>query len=229
VPFSVLRRVTLDPSLGLSPDKLRAISTLGYGANCKTMVGFNGRPWAAQGASGLAYTDLAEVQNTWESNYTRAGATSVLTDYASGARAARLQSPPPPLGQSSSCNNCHNGPGGFMDLEDTVMQQQAEAFVAGVDQVFPGAMTAATRVNGRLVLARGHWTPQRYARGSYTCYLPGQFTSVAGLEGQSAGPIKFAGEHTDSFYEWQGFMEGACNSGIKAADELARDIFEGRL
>ena len=30
----------------------------------------------------------------------------------------------------------------------------------------------------------------------------------------------FAGETTDSFYEWQGFMEGGANSGIRAANEL---------
>jgi monoamine oxidase len=52
---------------------------------------------------------------------------------------------------------------------------------------------------------------------------------VAGLEGQSAGVIKFAGEHADSFYSWQGYMEGACLSGIAAADELLNDISSGKL
>ncbi len=48
-------------------------------------------------------------------------------------------------------------------------------------------------------VARGHWRVQRYSRGSYTAYLPGQLTAIAGLEGQSAGLLKFAGEHADSF------------------------------
>jgi monoamine oxidase len=34
------------------------------------------------------------------------------------------------------------------------------------------------------------------------------------------GNIYFAGEHTDSFYEWQGFMEGALRSGIAAAKAI---------
>jgi len=33
------------------------------------------------------------------------------------------------------------------------------------------------------------------------------------------GNLFFAGEHTDSFYSWQGFMEGACLSGLRAATE----------
>jgi len=229
IPFSVLRNVTLDASLGLSADKLRAINTLGYGANAKLMIGFNGRPWVEQGRNGLIYSDLADVQTTWETNFSRAGATSILTDYSGGARAVAQQRPPPPLGSTSSCNNCHNGPGGFFDIDDFLLQEHADAFLSGLDQVLPGAKARATKVNGKYVLARGHWLPQRYSRGSYTCYLPGQFTQVAGLEGQSAGALKFAGEHANSFYEWQGFMEGACLSGIAAADELLADIKAGRL
>jgi len=79
------------------------------------------------------------------------------------------------------------------------------------------------------VVQRGHWLPQKYARGSYTCYRPGQFTTIAGLESQAAGALKFAGEHTDSFYSWQGYMEGACLSGIAAADAVVADIHAGQI
>ena len=37
----------------------------------------------------------------------------------------------------------------------------------------------------------------------------------------------FAGEHTSSFYEWQGFMEGAALSGLRAANE-ACNLMLGR-
>lgn len=229
LPFSALRRVTLDASVGLSPEKLFAIQTLGYGANAKTMIGFQGRPWAELGGSGLVYADLPNLQTTWETNYSRAGATSILTDYAGGARGRALQAPPPPLGTSSSCLNCHGGAGGFMDIQPFVLDDQVDAFLTDLDRVYPGAKARATRVDGHFLIARGHWLPQRYARGSYTAYLPGQFTTIAGLEGQSAGPLKFAGEHADSFYEWQGFMEGACRSGVAAAAELVDDLRQGRL
>jgi len=208
VPFSVLRNVTLDASLGLSADKRRAIDTLGYGANCKAMIGFNGRPWMDQGFNGLAYTNLPNVQNTWETNYTSAGATSCFTDYAGGDRGRSLQLPVPTA----------NG-----------VQSQVDAFLTDLDRVWPGARARATRSGGKYVVAQGHWLSNPFSRGSYTCYLPGQFTGLAGLEAQSAGALKFAGEHADSFYSWQGFMEGGCLSGIAAADEVLDDIRSGRI
>lgn len=39
--------------------------------------------------------------------------------------------------------------------------------------------------------------------------------------------IRAAGEHTNSFYEFQGFMEGAALSGIQAAAEILRTIKRG--
>ncbi len=232
VPFSVLRGVTLDASLGLSTDKLRAINELGYGNNAKTMVRFNRRVWAEQGGTGEAYADLANVQNTWETNYMAPGrgAGGILTDYSGGNRGYGLQQN---AAHNFGCGGCHAGP-----PTDSVLSAAGAAridgamedFVRDLDRVFPGAAAAASRdASGRLIGRRGHWTPQRYSRGSYTAYHPGQFTTIAGLEGQAAGALKFAGEHTDSFYDSQGFMEGACNSGIRAAQEILADIRARRL
>lgn len=52
LPFTTLRAVGLDASLGLSAEKRAAIANLGYGKNAKTSIGFNGRPWSAAGCSG---------------------------------------------------------------------------------------------------------------------------------------------------------------------------------
>jgi monoamine oxidase len=43
---------------------------------------------------------------------------------------------------------------------------------------------------------------------------------MAGLERIPAGNLFFAGEHANSFYEWQGFMEGAALSGVAAAQSI---------
>jgi len=197
LPATVVRTLNLDASLGLSADQLRAIQQVGYGDNAKTMVGFASRPWAAAGSKGAAYSDLTNVQATWETN--RAGSVAaggtgaVLTDYASGVRGATLMQQP--------------------------LGAQVGAFLGDLGQVWPGAAAAA---NGLAV--RRHWPSDPLSRGSYTCYRPGQFTSIAGLESVPAGGLKFAGEHTDSFYSWQGFMEGACLSGVRAAGEVLRDL-----
>lgn len=228
VPFSVLRGITLDSSLGLSPDKMRAINELGYGYNAKTMIGFQGRPWwTLHGSNGTAFSDLSNVQNTWETNYTQAGATSILTDYSGGDRGKDLQVVNG--GTPGYCSSCHVGTVSSLVIDDTLIQQQVDGFLTDLDMIYPGVKSAATRIDGKYFVHRAHWLPQPYSKGSYTCYLPGQFTSIAGLEGQSAGLLKFAGEHANSFYEWQGYMEGAALSGIAAAKEILDDIKGERL
>lgn len=199
VPFSVLRDVTLDASLGLSAPKRDAIAELGYGMNAKTMLGFDGRPWVDVGCNGVTYSDLSNLQATWETNPSQAtSARGIITDYASGIRGATL----------GSVN----------------VQTAASQFLADLDVVVPGAAAAATRLAGnKLRVHREHWPSNPLTKGSYTCYLTGQFTSIAGLEGEQAGNVYFAGEHANSFYEWQGFMEGACLSGIDAADAILDD------
>ena len=227
IPFTALRSVTLDSSLELSSTKQTAIQTLGYGVNCKTMMQFEGRPWHdLYGMSGKMYSDRANVQTTWQSNWTQSDAYSLLTDYAGGDRARNLQT----LGYATApCGSCHTtGVGNPVD--DMYIQAQIEDFLADLDAALPGVSARVSRgTDGSVVSARGHWLPQRYSKGSYTCYLPGQFTGICGVEGESQGLLKFAGEHADSFYDWQGFMEGAANSGIAAADEILADIRAGRL
>lgn len=228
IPFSVLRNVVLEPSLGLSADKQRVIADLPYGKNVKTMIGFDGRPWLdLHGCNGAVYSDRPNLQTSWETNYGSAGPTSVLTDYAGGNRGARLQSGTVqvPLG----CGSCHGSGASFFTIDDTVIQGQADAFLSDLDAVLPGLKAAATKLGNKYVVARGHWVAQKYSKGSYTANPPGYFTTMAGLEAQSAGLLKFAGEHTDSFYEWQGFMEGAARSGVAAASELLDDIKNGAL
>ncbi|HWQ99714.1 MAG TPA: FAD-dependent oxidoreductase, partial [Candidatus Methylomirabilis sp.] len=200
IPFSVLRNVVLDPSLGLSSDKLRAINELGYGYNAKTMIGFNSRPWRnAYGSNGTAYTDLANAQNTWETNPSATHALAILTDYSGGARGEALQLAVG--GVPGSCGSCHIGAPSAKVINDTLIQGQVDAFLTDLDVIYPGAKAAATRTaDGKYAAHRAHWLSQNTSRGSYTCYLPGQFTTIAGLESEPAGRLKFAGEHSDSFY-----------------------------
>ena len=74
-----------------------------------------------------------------------------------------------------------------------------------------------------------HWPSNPLVKGSYTCNHPGYFTSIAGNEAKQVGNLYFAGEHTSSFYEFQGFMEGAALSGIRAAREILQDLKVGIL
>ena len=69
-----------------------------------------------------------------------------------------------------------------------------------------------------------HWPSDPFIKGGYVSNHPGYFTTIEGNQALPAGNLYFAGEHTDSFYEWQGFMEGGANSGIRAAEEVLSDF-----
>jgi monoamine oxidase len=55
--------------------------------------------------------------------------------------------------------------------------------------------------------------------GAYALYRPGQWFGIRKLLGQSHGRVHFAGEH---LADWQGFMEGAVETGQSAAKTIAR-------
>ena len=196
LPFSVLRNVDLDDSLDLPPWKRLAIDELRYGTNAKMMVGFDGRPWASLGSNGGSYSLLPNHQTTWETNWTGATPTrAVLTDYSGGTRGAGLD----PAHADAAC----------------------ERWLSDLDRVFPGARAVASRdAKGRPRVHLEHWPSNPLTLGSYTANHPGYFTTIADLEGKPVGNLFFAGEHTSSFYEWQGFMEGGALSGVRAASEI---------
>jgi len=103
------------------------------------------------------------------------------------------------------------------------VQVEAALFLNDLNVVYPGALAAARRNDeDELVAHLEPWPSNPLTRGSYTCYRPGQFTTIAGHEGTSVGNLHFAGEHTNSFYEWQGFMEGAALSGIDVAERILK-------
>jgi monoamine oxidase len=64
---------------------------------------------------------------------------------------------------------------------------------------------------------RQHWPTAPFTLGSYACYRPGQ-AGFSGSEGEAEGRHHFAGEHTS--VDFQGYMEGAVETGLRAADEI---------
>lgn len=98
-----------------------------------------------------------------------------------------------------------------------------------LDHVYPDARATALDNSGnRKAYLVEHWTLNPLVKGS-ACYKPGQFTTVAGNEGKPIGNLHFAGEQTNYFYKWQGYMEGAALSGIQATKEIFPDLKVGAL
>jgi len=63
-----------------------------------------------------------------------------------------------------------------------------------------------------------YWGNDQYSRGAYALYGVGQWYTVMPALRKRHGQVWFAGEH---LADWQGFMEGAINSGEDAALDIA--------
>ena len=200
VPLTILRDVGLDESLDLPPSVQVAINETIYGNSAKLLVGFDGRYWGDFGHTGCTYSDLRNHQITWEVNPINAtDEHAVLVDYSGGDRAA--------------------------GMKPNRLNHETTLFLMDLGLMYPGTLDAATRTDGNKFLAHlEHWPSDPFLKGGYVSNHPGYFTTIEGNQASPAGNLYFAGEHTDSFYEWQGFMEGAANSGIRAAEEILSDF-----
>jgi monoamine oxidase len=61
------------------------------------------------------------------------------------------------------------------------------------------------------------WAQDPWSRGAFAVFYPGQMTSTMPILATPEGRLHFAGEHTSS---WMGWMEGALESGDRAAREV---------
>jgi monoamine oxidase len=90
---------------------------------------------------------------------------------------------------------------------------RAQQFLAQLEPVLPGA-TAAW--NGRATV--DFWTGYPWTKGSYSYWKVGQYTRFSGAERERSGNCHFAGEHTS--IDFQGYLNGAVESGARAASEV---------
>ena len=170
---------------------------LGYGDNAKMMVGFNGPVWGEPGGNGASLLGSRRTTRRPGRPTRRTATTRARGPHRLLRRRARQE----PRSDAASRSR--------PDASSPISTRCCRARNGRATKA--AASTSRTSSTGRRT---------RCARGSYTCYLPGQFTTIAGNEGKPVGNLHFAGEHANSFYDWQGFMEGALLSGIDAADAI---------
>jgi monoamine oxidase len=196
IPFTTLRRVDLEGA-GLGRRKREAIEELGMGTNSKLLMQFDRRPESFGNWDGALSTDAPQLE-TFDTSLTQPGRSSLITIFTGGrvgeaiGRGTRRPHAPAPAGV----------------VRDAL---------AAIERAVPGLAAA---FNGRAWL--DHWSEDPWARGSYAAFLPGQVTrfSYSGLLGRREGGLHFAGEQTS--IEYQGYMEGAVESGERCALEILR-------
>jgi monoamine oxidase len=92
-------------------------------------------------------------------------------------------------------------------------EDAALAHLPLIDELFPGAAEAYIAGSAQ----RMHWPTYELTKGSYTCWRVGQGVFY-GSEEEAVDNVHFAGEHTSGDY--QGWMEGGAESGVRAATEI---------
>jgi monoamine oxidase len=97
------------------------------------------------------------------------------------------------------------------------VQQRAKKFLDQLEPVLPG-ITAEW--NGKAAL--DYWQAYPFTRGSYSYWKVGQYTKFAGAEREQEGNCHFAGEHTS--VDFQGYLNGAVETGERAASEILADL-----
>ena len=105
------------------------------------------------------------------------------------------------------------GPGAALaSLSD---EERIRVAVGELEKLFPGSSDLIE------CTATVAWPNEPYTRGSYAALAPGEVTAHWKTLFASAGRLFFAGEHATAI---QGFMEGAVESGQRAAKSIARGI-----
>lgn len=194
LPFSLMRAVNYAKA-GFEPLKVTAIKELPMGTNSKLHVEFGDRFWYGAGNNGNTYSDTG-YQNTWEVSRAQGDPrkTGILVDYTGGNVGASFGSGTP--------------------------ASRAQQFMSQLQPVFPTVPNLATHATGRATV--DFWAANPWTKGSYSYWKVGQYTKFSGMEKERQGNCHFCGEHTSQ--DFQGYLNGAVETGERAADEILGDL-----
>jgi monoamine oxidase len=192
LPFTALRRVDLTEA-GFDARKISVVENLGMGTNSKVHLQFKDRTWYDMGSEGTTISDTG-YQQTWETDQGSKAPTGLLVNYTGGA-----------VGAGYPVTEAHAP--APTEVSGTALEQ--------MDPVLPGLGKA---FNGKAYL--DCWARDEWHFGSYACFLPGQYTSINGMQAVPQGSIHFAGEATSE--EFQGFLTGA----VQSANRVAKQVLD---
>lgn len=198
IPFTVLRNIDLQ--IGeIDPVKVASIHDLGYGQNNKLLLGMGERIWRMGARPTQGYTYDSIIHTGWDNSHMQGdnrgkGGYTVF------------------LGGNSSLDlaaNAHRDQGHFK-----LADPHLDPYLASMERIYAGFRT--NYLNDHEVIT---WTGNPHSLASYSCYKVGQWSTLSGAE---ILPIHddflFAGEHCSA--DFQGFMNGAAETGRQAAERI---------
>lgn len=201
IPFIALRALDYSGA-AFDSAKVNAIENLGYGYHTKLHLQFDRRAWMRtihpwpEPTTGQIWTTL-RVQSALDYSLGQRGRAGLIEAFTAGAP-AMVDTPLDPYTRVG---------------DSPAVARHVRDFFGQLDRIWPGVSSAW---NGKATFGNAQADPNILA--SYSCWLVGQCTTIAGHEARPQGRIHFAGEHTS--VEYQGFMEGGAQSGLRAADEI---------
>ena len=202
LPPTTLRDVKLHNIL-LTPVQRDALAHATLGSNAKVYLQVAGRPWIADGYNGTLFTDR-RVGSAWDAGNIQPG----------GRRAGLYVGFPGGHAGTSLAARYGLSYGNYAVPAPEALVRDT---LAELEPVFPGMKAAWAAGPQKAWVNDGNIDP--HLRGAYSYFKIGQYTGFAGAQSLPAGNLHFAGEHTS--LQFQGYMEGAVQSGYRAAGEIA--------
>ena len=208
LPFRILRDVDISPVIwtALSEPKRAAIMNMPMGTNAKLHLELANRTWGPgqeqviegveRTLNGVCYTDVDDFLCIWDDSVAKPNDPVILLNYLGGT-------PGTMLGGNSAFGPANPG--------------DVNMLLNRVDTVFPGSSGVFT---GNA--AKSSWFDSPWHKGAYSFWGIGGYTSYVGAAGTAELNLHFCGEHTS--VEYQGFMEGAVESGERAGKEVFQSI-----
>ncbi len=193
LPLGVLRELPLSPALSRFESKTRALDGLASGHAVRVVLRFRDAFWRPR-MPAPAFIHLPGA--VWPVFWTGPGPDSpLLVAWAGGPMARRLESSEP-------------GPGGLVDRALEVLSRAFEIPRSDVERGLTGTWTH-------------DWTRDPFSHGAYSYPLVGGADAARSLAAPLDETLFFAGEAT-SEPPANGTVEGALESGYRAADEVLR-------
>jgi monoamine oxidase len=172
----------------LPRDQQNAASQLQYSRIMKTAVLYANRFWRKERGLGFSVFTGRVSDCCFESTFRQKGPGGILCSYAIGDKADDLAREP---------------------NRNTVMRWITEDVASAIR---PDPQIPLAPIN----MERQPWQREPWIGGAYAFYRPGRWFRVRPLLARPFGRVHFAGEHLSE--DWQGFMEGAVQTGEAAAD-----------
>jgi monoamine oxidase len=196
IPAHGVRRIHWHPAL--PDDQRKAAEELQYARIMKTAILFKQRFWQDKNAddkSGFSIFTNRASDFCFDSTFGQEGPEGILCSYAIGDKADDLA--------DETRANMAKWIGG--DVLEALRSVKALNLgnVAGAGGTF---------------LDHKPWQRDTCIGGAYAFYRPGQWFTVRPTLQRTHGRVAFAGEHLSE--AWQGFMEGAVETGEAAAESL---------